>query len=95
MAFNIPKDRFGFFKDIDHRFRLLLDKDIVTGIDKIRLNGWLANFKTLEDKYLAAHLLNGLTYCSDAIVSVPPVRRIAAAAQPHVFGVQPLLPAVM
>lgn len=68
MAFNIPKDRFGFFEEIDHRFRLLLHKGIITGIDQIRLNGWLANFKTLEDKYLAAHLLNCLTYRSDAMV---------------------------
>ena len=68
MTFNVPPDRLGFFDDIDHRFRLLLYKSIITGIDLIRLNRWLANFKTTEDKYLAAHILNGLTYRSDAMI---------------------------
>lgn len=68
MAFNVPSNRLGFFDEIDHRFRLLLHKGIITGIDQIRLNGWLANFKSPEDKYLAAHILNGLTYRSDAMV---------------------------
>lgn len=68
MAFNVPSNRLSFFDEIDHRFRLLLHKGIITGIDQIRLNGWLANFKSPEDKYLAAHILNGLTYRSDAMV---------------------------
>lgn len=68
MAFNVPMDRLGFFDEIDHRFRLLLHKGIITGIDQIRLSGWLANFASPEDKYLAAHVLNGLTYRSDAMV---------------------------
>lgn len=42
MAFNVPKDRFGFFEDVDHRFRLLLHKGIITGIDQIggSMDGW-------------------------------------------------------
>lgn len=68
MAFHIPTDQSGFFQDVDLRFRLLLRKGIITGIDPIRLNNWLANFVSPEDKYLAAHLLNGLTYRSDAMV---------------------------
>lgn len=68
MAFIVPKDWFGFFDEINHRFRLLLYKGIITGIDPIQLNGWLANFRSPEDKYLAAHVLNGLTYRSGAMV---------------------------
>lgn len=68
MAFHVPTDQRGFFQDVDLRFRLLLRKGIITGIDPIRLNNWLANFVSPEDKYLAAHLLNGLTYRSDAMV---------------------------
>lgn len=68
MAFNVPEDRHGYFGEIDHRFRLLLHKGIITGIDQIRLNAWLANFTSPEDKYLAAHILAGLTYRSDAMV---------------------------
>ncbi|ODS79127.1 MAG: hypothetical protein ABS39_03920 [Acidovorax sp. SCN 65-28] len=47
---------------------MLLRKGIISGIDPIRLNNWLANFVTAEDKYLAGHILNGLTYRSDAMV---------------------------
>ena len=68
MAFHVPTDQLGFFRDVDLRFRLLLRKGIITGIDPIRLNNWLANFVSPEDKYLAAHLLNGLTYRSDGMV---------------------------
>lgn len=68
MALHIPKDRQGFYDDVIHRFRQLLHKGIISGIDPIRLNNWLANFVTDEDKYLAAHLLSGLTYRSDAMV---------------------------
>lgn len=68
MAFHVPTDQSGFFLDVDLRFRLLLRKGIITGIDPIRLNNWLANFVSLEDKYLAAHLLCGLTYRSDAMI---------------------------
>ena len=68
MALHVPQDRQGFFTDVDHRFRLLLRKGIISGIDPIRLNNWLANFVTAEDKYLAGHILNGLTNRSDAMV---------------------------
>lgn len=68
VAFSVPEDKQGFFNEIDHRFRLLLHKGIITGIDQIRLNAWLANFTSPEDRYLAAHILSGLTYRSDAMV---------------------------
>jgi len=68
MALHVPQDRQGLYHDVIHRFRQLLHKGIITGIDPIRLNNWLANFVTDEDKYLAAHLLSGLTYRSDAMV---------------------------
>lgn len=68
MTFHVPQDRQGFFEDVDHRFRLLLRNRVISGIDPIRLNNWLANFVTTEDKYLAGHLLNELTYRSDAMV---------------------------
>jgi hypothetical protein len=68
MALRIPQGQQAFYVDVVHRFRQLLHKGIITGIDPIRLNSWLANFVTDEDRYLAAHLLNGLTYRSDAMV---------------------------
>lgn len=68
MALCIPKERLTFFDDVTHRFRQLLHKSIVSGIDPIRLSGWLANFVSAEDKYIAGHLINGLTYRSNAMV---------------------------
>lgn len=68
MAFHIPADRAEFFYEIEKRFRLLLHKGVITGIDQLRLNTWLANFPLPEDKYMAAHILSGLTYRSDAMV---------------------------
>ena len=68
MALQVPPGQETFYDDVVHRFRQLLHKGIITGIDPIRLNNWLANFVTDEDKYVAAHLLNGLTYRSDAMV---------------------------
>lgn len=68
MALHIPRNQQGFFEDVDYRFRLLLRKGIISGIDSIRLNNWLANFVTPEDKYLAGHLLSDLTYRSNAMI---------------------------
>lgn len=68
MAFHVPTNQRGFFQDVELRFRLLLRKGIITGIDPMRLSNWLVNFVSPEDKYLAAHLLNGLTYRSHAMV---------------------------
>lgn len=68
MTLRVPQDHQGFYDDVTHRFRQLLHKGIITGIDPIRLNSWLSNFITPEDRYLAAHLLSRLTYRSDAMI---------------------------
>jgi len=68
LPFHVPADLAGFFDEIDRKFRLLLHEGVITGIDQGRLNMWLANFRTPEDKYLAAHILSGLTYRSDAMI---------------------------
>lgn len=68
MAFHVPASHSGFFADVVHRFRQLLHRGVVTGIDPIRLNVWLAQFTSEEERYLAAQLLSGLTYRSDAMV---------------------------
>lgn len=64
MAFSIPEPYQGFYDETIQRFKLLLQKQVLTGIDLNTLNRWLANFETEEEKYLAAHLLNGLIYRS-------------------------------
>ena len=54
--------------DVDAQFRLLLRKQVITGIDELRYEAWMANFLTPEDRYLAARLLEGLTFRSQAMV---------------------------
>lgn len=68
MAFRVPTEQVTFFDDVVYRFRQLLQRNIISGIDPIRLNTWLANYQTAEDKYVAAHLISGLTYRSNAMV---------------------------
>lgn len=64
MAFFIPERYEDFYDQTVQRFKLLLQKQVLTGIDLNNLNQWLANFQTQEERYLAAHLLNSLVYRS-------------------------------
>jgi hypothetical protein len=47
---------------------MLLSKNIVTGISEMQLDMWLSNFVTDEDQYLAARLLENLTFRSEQMV---------------------------
>lgn len=68
MAFRIPNGYEHFYDEAVQRFKLLLQRQIITGIDSLRLQGWLANFRSEEDRYLAARILDGLIYRSDRMV---------------------------
>lgn len=68
MAFRVPTANEGLFDEVEHRFRLLLAKHIVTGITEFQFNKWLTNFLTNEDRYLAARLLQNLTFRSQDMV---------------------------
>lgn len=68
MAFHVPTADEGLFDEVERRFRLLLAKHIVTGITEFQFNKWLTNFLTDEDKYLAARLLQNLTFRSQDMV---------------------------
>lgn len=65
MAFIVPEQYEGFFGESVRRFRLLLQKQVLTGIESNSLNLWLANFRSTNEQYLAAHLLNCLIYRSE------------------------------
>jgi len=68
MAFHVPAADEGLFEEVESRFRLLLAKHIVTGITEFQFNKWLTNFLTDEDRYLAARLLENLTFRSQEMV---------------------------
>lgn len=68
MAFHVPPEHAGLFEEIDRRFRLLLFKNIVTGVSELQFDKWLKNFLSVEDQYLAARLLENLTFRSEQMV---------------------------
>lgn len=69
MPFRVPETYQGLYDEVVGRFRRLLYKGVVTGISDIRLNQWLTNFVSDEEKYLAARVLENLTFRSEAMVS--------------------------
>lgn len=68
MSFFVPEPHYGLFDDVTQRFRGLIRKQVISSIDEMRLDGWLGNFVSDEDRYLAAHVLNGLIFRSKAMI---------------------------
>ncbi|WP_228894300.1 phosphoribosyltransferase-like protein [Pseudoduganella aquatica] len=68
MSFFVPEQHYGLFDDVTQRFRGLIRKQVISSIDEIRLDAWLGNFVSDEDRYLAAHILNGLIFRSKAMI---------------------------
>jgi hypothetical protein len=68
LAFFVPEKFETLIDDVDAQFRLLLRKQVITGIDELRFEAWMGNFVTPEDRYLAARLLEGLTFRSQSMV---------------------------
>jgi hypothetical protein len=68
MAFHVPEIQGGLFEEVERRFRLLLGKNIVTGVSETQFDKWLSNLLTEEDRYLAARLLQNLTFRSERMV---------------------------
>lgn len=68
MAFTIPAQHAGLFEEVERRFRLLLAKQIVTGVSELQFDKWLTNSQTDEDRYLCARLLENLTFRSEQMV---------------------------
>lgn len=68
MSFFVPVKHLGLFDDVTQRFRGLIRKQVISSIDEMRLDAWLGNFVSDEDRYLAAHILNGLIFRSKAMI---------------------------
>lgn len=68
MTFYVPAMHVDLYSEVESRFRLLLTKNVVTGITEMQFDKWLSNFVTDEDQYLAARLLENLTFRSEAMV---------------------------
>ncbi|WP_204127132.1 hypothetical protein [Pseudomonas ogarae] len=68
MSFHVPEKHVSLFSEVQQRFRMLLKKRIVTGIDEETLDCWLANFRTDEERYFAACVLGRLIFRSKSMI---------------------------
>lgn len=85
MEFHVPEGWERFFEEVRHDTVVLIDRNVLTGIDKLDLNGWLSNFSTPEEQYLAAHLLRALIYRSNAMLKMS-CQQIASFILPNLLN---------
>src|SRR5438067_1032212 len=64
--FMLPRDGQTYHIEIFDRCRELINFDIWGGLHLSRLRSWITNFKTDEEKYFAACILDNLIYRSKA-----------------------------
>ncbi len=64
-TFRLPKDGSIYADTIFSRCRDLISYQIWSGIPRSRLDAWIANFRTPEERYFAARVLDALIYRSD------------------------------
>lgn len=64
MSFKAPNGWDQYYSSVIKKTRLLINQGIWEEIDELALNRWLSNFSCDESKYLAACMLDALTYRS-------------------------------
>lgn len=64
--FKVPQNYSYYINSIKERCLNLIRVGIWTGINQSSVNAWLNNFKTIEEKYFAACVLDSLIYRSEA-----------------------------
>lgn len=62
--FKVPHGGEAFTGSVIDKTRLLISQGIWEGIEELNFDRWLRNFKTPEEKYFAACLLNAFTFRS-------------------------------
>lgn len=62
--FKLPPNAEAYISQIRSRARKLIEADIWDGIELVRVERWLKNFTTTEEKYFAARILDSLIYRS-------------------------------
>jgi hypothetical protein len=64
-AFRLPKDGTIYADSIFSRCRDLVGYQLWSGLQPQRLDAWIANFRTAEERYFGARVLDALIYRSD------------------------------
>jgi hypothetical protein len=93
-VFDVPKDGLTYTRAIFQRSDDLIRYGIWGDLDSSRLHRWISNFRTKEERYFAACILDGLIYRSkkqtDALIDqlltrvLPDITRLATSPQGHV-----------
>lgn len=65
-TFRLPTDGSIYSNSIFTRCRELIGYQLWSGLEQHRLDAWITNFRTPEERYLAARVLDSLIYRSDA-----------------------------
>lgn len=68
MTFRVPEKNYTLYDVVQERFRVLLKKGVITGIDENTLDCWLDNFRTDEERYFAACVLGRLIFRSKSMI---------------------------
>jgi hypothetical protein len=68
MTFHVAEKDAGLFQKVERGFRLLLSRNVVTGITETQFDKWLTNLVSDEEQYLGARLLENLTFRSERMV---------------------------
>lgn len=63
--FALPKDGPIYSENIFNRCRALISYEVWSGIDMVRMDAWINNFRTPEEQYFGACVLDFLIYRSD------------------------------
>lgn len=69
MTFHIPDGGHHFFDQTVGRVKTLIAKKVWAEIEMLSFRTWLRNFKTDEEKYFAAHLLDALIFRSNKMIN--------------------------
>ncbi|QBZ82176.1 hypothetical protein GHNINEIG_00200 [Hydrogenovibrio crunogenus] len=68
MTFHIPDEGHHFFDQTVGKVNTLISKKVWAEIEMLSFSAWLRNFKTDEEKYFAAHLLDALIFRSNKMI---------------------------
>lgn len=68
MAFHVPEKNYALYEEVQQRFRVLMKKGVITGVDESTLDCWLGNFRTEEECYFAACVLGRLIFRSKNMI---------------------------
>lgn len=84
MAFHVPDGWESYFRQIKMCYEALIRERVIQGISPTTLGAWYNNFKTAEEKYFAAHLLDSFIFRTEPML-VAACRQIMTKTLPQIL----------